>query len=76
MSNFRRPPIVPKMTRSNFTPLYPPKDSEPSVWDLCIKQAAPIDQDLIKDWTETLTFLLVFVRCVLLLIKCPVLRSA
>jgi hypothetical protein len=62
MSNFKRPPILPKVTRSNFTPLYPPKESEPTVWDLCIKQAAPIDQDLIKDWTETLTFLLVFVR--------------
>jgi hypothetical protein len=62
MSSFKRPPIVPKSRRSNFVPLYPPKDSDGSIWDLCNERAAPIDQDLIKDWTETLTFLLVFVR--------------
>lgn len=58
---FKRPPILPKATHSNFVPLYTPKEDEPTIWELCNQKAAPIDRDIIKDWTDTLTFLLVFV---------------
>jgi hypothetical protein len=40
-----------------------PFPNESSIWEVYVNESVVIDNELVKDWTSSLNFLLVFVSC-------------
>lgn len=61
-NNHRRPILIPTVSQRLHD--NPPNATDPlsvTAWDLYNYNASTLDRGIIKDWTETLSFLLVFV---------------
>ncbi|PVF96697.1 hypothetical protein CPB86DRAFT_736422 [Serendipita vermifera] len=62
MSQGQRPPLPAplKSPRTTHASTAVPFPNETSIWEVCINEAVLVDNELVKDWTSGLNFLLVF----------------